>query len=500
MPTAGHLFPDSTASWPDLARDGRAIPHGTPDRYAQGLVAIGAVLRISQYVFNRSLWLDEASLADNIVARSYGQLMQPLYAAQAAPPGFLIVEKAVAQVLGTGEYALRLLPLAAGLLSLWLFARVARRILAPAASLIAIALFATLDPLVYFSSELKQYSSDVLVAVLLLWTTTIAERRRFDASALVLSAGVGAAAIWFSHPAVFVLAAIESVWIVTRLRRRQWRAALQIAGLGAVWAASFALCYVLVLSPLVANPELQSFWAHKFVFEGAGTPILETLIDTKLVLALPVLAGFLLLRSRDDRLALLLLPACVAFAAAVLHRYPFTGRLLLFLIPSALLLFARATAALAACGNPRMRALGRVVTVAVIAPFLATSVYRLFVPRVREETRAELAWMSRQARPGDLCYVYYATETSMIYYAPRFGLPTTCLMGVSSRSDRSRYVADLERIPKGRRVWVVFSHVYHDDQPEDERLFFLSQLDWMGRRLQAHEGTGAFVYLYDLTP
>jgi hypothetical protein len=61
-------------------------------------------------------------------------------------------------------------------------------------------------------------------------------------------------------------------------------------------------------------------------------------------------------------------------------------------------------------------------------------------------------------------------------------------------------VEDLQRIPKSRRVWVLFSHVYQGGHPLDERLFFLSELDRMGRRLLSHEGIGAFAYLYDLAP
>lgn len=49
-------------------------------------------------------------------------------------------------------------------------------------------------------------------------------------------------------------------------------------------------------------------------------------------------------------------------------------------------------------------------------------------------------------------------------------------------------------------MWLLFSHVHHGEHPLDERLFFLSELDRIGRRLQSHEGVGAFVYLYDLTP
>jgi hypothetical protein len=194
------------------------------------------------------------------------------------------------------------------------------------------------------------------------------------------------------------------------------------------------------------------------------------------------------------------LPACFTFVAAVLHTYPFTGRLLLFLLPLGILLLARLMMPLAAQLNLKVRGIEIALPAALLVPFFVTSGYRLFVPRVREETRAEIAWMSRRFQPGDLCYVYYAAETTVGYYAPRFGLNSTCIVSVSSRGNRDRYVEDLHRIPKGHRVWVLFSHIYHDyHDAHDERLFFLSELDRMGRRLIFHDGIGASVYLYDLT-
>jgi hypothetical protein len=461
---------------------------------------VGALLRIAQYAFNRSLWLDEASLAMNIVERSFQQLTQPLSYGQGAPLAFLMIEKAVTRVFGTGEYPLRLFPLVASLLSLWLFYRVARLVLVPMACLFGLALFATMDPLIYFSSELKQYSSDVMVTLLLLGMALYVERRHFDSAALVLGAGVGAAAIWFSHPAVFVLAGIGSTWFVARLRHKQWRGALRLAGVGVLWAGSFIASYDVTLSKLIGSPELQSFWAKKFVLEGSTTPELSFLINSKLLLAIPVVAAVFLLHSRDQLRSMVVLPACFAFVAALLHTYPFTGRLILFLLPLGLLLLARATIPIAARLDLTARGLGTALPVVMVVPFLVTSGYRLFVPRVREEARTEMEWMSQRFQSGDLCYAYYATDMAIMYYGSRFGLDATCIIGAGSREDRSRYTADLRRIPKGRRVWVLFSHVYHSEHPLDERLFFLSELDRMGRRLQSHEGVGAFVYLYDLTP
>ena len=105
------------------------------------LIAIGIVLRVRQYLFNRSLWLDEALLTSNILDRSFAGLWRPLEFNQHAPPGFLLIEKAFVEALGPAEVVLRLYPLfRAGIASLFLFDAVARRCLEPKGRRIALLL------------------------------------------------------------------------------------------------------------------------------------------------------------------------------------------------------------------------------------------------------------------------------------------------------------------------------------------------------------------------
>ncbi len=87
-------------------------------------VAVGAVLRIRQYLTGRSLWHDEVMLASNILGRSYGDLLKPLDHAQGAPLGFLLIEKAVVNLLGQDEFALRLFPFLSGMLALLIFSHI----------------------------------------------------------------------------------------------------------------------------------------------------------------------------------------------------------------------------------------------------------------------------------------------------------------------------------------------------------------------------------------
>src|SRR5262249_20204617 len=159
------------------------------------LLLIGVVLRLSQYIANRSLWLDEAMLALNIVNRSFVELLQPLDYAQGAPLGFLFLEKALTLLFGNADYVLRFVPLICGLVLIWLIYVLAERILLRAVAVVAaVALSVVSESLIYYASEIKQYSGDALMCLLLILATV----RYLDGNLRHrVLAPLGAVAIWF---------------------------------------------------------------------------------------------------------------------------------------------------------------------------------------------------------------------------------------------------------------------------------------------------------------
>lgn len=117
------------------------------------IICFGIFVRLSQYFSNRALWGDEASLALNIVNRSYLELLQPLDRNQAAPPGFLWIEKLFTQILGNNEYALRLFPLISGIVSLIAFYKLGKWAVSALALPIAVILFACLKYTLYMPKK-----------------------------------------------------------------------------------------------------------------------------------------------------------------------------------------------------------------------------------------------------------------------------------------------------------------------------------------------------------
>ena len=110
-------------------------PRSTPEATAEtspvlrriGLVGIvaaliwGAYLRIEMYFLDRSLWVDPANLALNIINKDYRGLLGTLEGGQAAPVGFLFVSKVVGSLFDYSEMALIFFPFLMGLLALLLF-------------------------------------------------------------------------------------------------------------------------------------------------------------------------------------------------------------------------------------------------------------------------------------------------------------------------------------------------------------------------------------------
>ena len=83
------------------------------------ILLFGIFLRVYLYLLNRSLWQDEASLAMNLVHRSFGELTQTLDYHQAAPIGFLFIEKFFVSIFGPYDYVMRIFPVVSGILAIY---------------------------------------------------------------------------------------------------------------------------------------------------------------------------------------------------------------------------------------------------------------------------------------------------------------------------------------------------------------------------------------------
>ncbi len=351
---------------------------GSARGLSQAAIVLGIVLRLADYANNRLLWLDEKYLGENVIGRPIFEFDRQLVHDQLAPPGFLVVARASSRVLGASPHALRFFPLVCGIASLFLLDAVARRSIAARAVPLVLALAAVSDDLIYYSTEFKQYMSDLVIALGCLLLAWDLEEKELTPRRLAMAVGLGVAATWSSLPSVFLLAG-AGLWLAVRaVSERRWRRLSSLAVLGGAWGSSFAACFVmwswwdfafLPLPPRSLADVERVFWQFVNVFSnpvGIVSP-LGPPGTALLALVLFTLGGLsLAAKRRGGVLVVLTAPIVLVMIASALHRFPFHGRLLLFLVPSFLLLMAEGADTVG-------RGLGRTALAVVVVLLLASA-------------------------------------------------------------------------------------------------------------------------------
>jgi hypothetical protein len=485
------------------------------------LVVLGVALRARQYLAGRSLWVDEAMLASNVVWTSLGDLVsRPLFLHQGAPAGFLAVSKVMTLVLGPADAVLRLAPFLYGCLAIVVFAGIARRLFTtPVARVFAIALMAVSPSLVYYSAEFKQYASDVFWTVLCLWA--FMAWRDWRAGRVWLAAA-GAGAVWCSHPAVFVLAAGGLVEIACAWRSRAWRHAGAMVAMAGGWLVLFAMHYLLCMRFLTADPLLREYWREGYVplSLSVGPTVAWVAESLRLfahlaflqrgpagladaagpigawptVFAGGLVAGAVALAAVHRRAAATLAGVlAVVLGLSALRLYPCRGRLILFLVPMAFLAVGAAAEWLGTRRQPVFRAAAWATAAMVLALPLVLSLRDAWRPLRFSELRPVLAHLAANRHPEDDILVGLWGLPAYNYYASRYGLPvrTDEATTVPLDHDAAQFLSRMQSRPEGGRVWLVFSHRYGDAQT------FVRQVSRSVPLVASFEAAGAGCFCFD---
>jgi hypothetical protein len=476
----------------------------------------GAVLRIARWVHPRSLWLDEIYLAQSVVGRSLHDLLfTPLMDWQAAPPGFLFLVHFCVAIFGPGERSLRLVSLLFGLGSLPLMLAVARRVLRSGGVVVALAFFSFLGPLIYYSNELKPYSCDVVASLAI----TLAVLRWMDDPRLrrsAVAAVVGAVGVFFSFPAVFVLAG-SGIWMLAR----SWAARGQTLAVCAVWGAAFALDYLIFLRPFTsgeAHPHLVQYWIAQNAFmPHAPIDAVEWIFSNLVAIArnpgamwldysdaalIGLLVGVVAAAYRRGKLPLLLAPLPIVLLASAAKQYPFGDRLALFFVPQYLLLIAVGIESL--WTNFAAKAAAVAITGCILFPSAERAIGYLHYPPGREESLPAYRWVAGHYRPGDVVYLTRFAEPSFRYYETQSGWPDDfpragALHIQPENLGPSQIIDDVKPLAGQRRVWLIVIHA--EGGEFDAGQFTQAAFDQIGHPLtdMTHAEPGATVYLYDCT-
>ena len=496
------------------------------DNLFRWIIFFGIVLYARQYLFNRSLWLDEARISLNIIRFGIPEyLHQPLpYQNQVAPFGFCVIEKILVCLLGPKEYVLRLFPFICGVISLWLFSRIAKIYLQRGYAALAMFVFTITPSLIYFSSEVKPYYSDVMMALIAYLVIAQVCSKTLTRSRAIIVGFLGVVMIWFSFPIIFVLLGIGVALLLSAVVQKDLTKLLKLGIVISCWLAIFSLQYFILLRNAIQFAHNKIFdrilqiGYISFLAPVSWLDVFNRMLKYPLCISrYSWIAGICFLFGsysffREDRenFFLLIMPFLFIFLASGLHKYSCMGKAVLFLVPVFLLMIVNGIRTIAL----KTWVINGVLLSVVLFSWPFLSAWNgLIKPEGREEIRPVIAYIKSHKQPEDKIYPYCLSEAAFEYYAPRFDLSLQdCvtprlthdsflnyyIKGISGfEIQQEKLKEDVDRLLRFKRVWLFFSHInkWPGCKQNDEDFFIDYLLESGGKILDKFEATGARGYL-----
>jgi hypothetical protein len=380
------------------------------------------------YMLHHPYWLDESWVADStrVPFRRIGDVTA------VTPIGWTALLRAV--VIG-GDQRHRVIPLAFAALTVLVACFAGRAAFSrPRGRLMGGVLAGTgalLLPSALVRNDLKQYTADAFVAVLLLWLLLRLEsewsRRR-----LIEFGAVAVAGMFISHTTLFVATSAMLAVIAVQLLSRSWRRFREACVTSAATAVGLAVVYVVFDQPHVV-PGLTSYWAGYFMPWHHGLHadwafIKERLhalhyvgLGNSLVCAAFVLLGLVALLRLGRYAAALMFPILIVelLGASAARRYPLLDvRTSHFLFTLLVVLAAIGVAGVTAEIARAQHIVGWGLTALALGLFAwhtSDDVRARSIPK-REDVRSQVQYVEKHRAPQDVILVNFGANWGFGYY------------------------------------------------------------------------------------
>ncbi len=461
------------------------------------ILTVGIFSRLEVFLINRQLWSDEAALASNFfIHKGMLWVFKPLQFGQMSPPLFLLPIKFLTLIFGKQDWVFRLFPFLISVFSPPVFYSLSKKFLnSKPAIIFANFLFAVNFILLQYTTEVKQYSADVLVfAIILMW---ISNR---NPNKINLKIGIKYSLaftflFFLSQPAIFILSGFILYSVLLNVKNVKNCLLLIIP-----------LCFILLYKfsmPLELSRFMDNYWSTNepgfFTLTNLDRFIKGNLsfflIGAKYLIFLCPLSiiGFFILLIRKTTINNILVCSVVcALLASSLHLYPFVGRMIIYLYPFAFIYMA-------ACfdikiQNVRMHKFFSSILVTITLLFTILFLAKVFCKnRLNHLTQISQAKEITQIlkdnyKKEDIIALPYVNETLFIYYSNyfKFNPASENILYVDFyASDLNKEVKLLE---SDRFYWVYLPY----QKPPENKV-----IDWLNNQnvfYKIHLGRGGHLY------
>lgn len=455
-------------------------------------ILIGIAIALIDLFHNKSLWLDEACLALNIISRSSLDLLTPLDDGQVAPIGFLLTEKLLTNIFGPHAWVLRLFPFLSFILSIFLFFFLNNRLFKSVkVALLSCALFSLNFELVNYSTEVKQYSIDVLVTILIVISSLNLNIKKTHFG-IFLHSFLGAIAIWYSNIAIIILATVTIYNIYFSLMnttKKEFAIMIPIF----IWLISFGIYYILFIYNHPHTNNMTTYWDAHFLprdifstefyhsFYDKVSMIFAKLLNTNDLWVIPLAFYsigffFMITKKKTKYIYLLFMPIIIHLGLSYLHLYPFYDRFLLYIIP--LIIIPISYGLIQISNHHKDPYISKIIIICILSIF---TINNLMKPQHEEEIKKSLSFINTNISPNDHIYVYYSSTPAFKFYKDNYmNIKQENLIhfGSFARNNPEKYISEITNISND--TWLIFSHMYTegfpDKPPRTEEQFIIKNL------------------------
>lgn len=487
------------------------------------LLILGCGVRILQYLINHSLWFDEANLALAVMDTPLSELHKPLFMCktygQVAPLAFLYSVKLITLFINEREYSLRIISVICGIIILPVIYFVSRKLTSKRNSLFVLFLCSINLPLIHFSTEFKPYILDAFTASLILfvtfWTFTGHNQGENSIIKNILFTITIMVSMWFSFTSVFVSFGVVAAEWLYRLTNKSKRVDKYLLLITVVIITNLLILNSFYLNNIRNDPGLNSYWQGCFVPLPISIDAFKWYINQPFhIMAYPVgfhlsgltflsvcIGGLVTWKKSRHKTILIAGPFVVTIIASLFRKYPFEGRLILFLVPSVILLSGIGILEL----FKWVREKNKIAAYIVIILFLLFPLYetsrRTLRPFRGENLRPVVEHIIKNKDQGHDLYVYCGAIPAFTYYARLLNYNQPWIKGINSRNNVKKYSEEIKEIFKDREdpVWFVFSHVW-DGHGINEEKYFISELEKIAHQkgyFHAIGGASAYLFMPD---
>ena len=426
------------------------------------------------YLYCRSLWLDEAMLALNIVNRTYSELASPLSHNQIAPILFLWIEKTIAYFFNYSEYGLRFFPLLCYWFNIILFYRLIKKIFTSTIVLISLlSLFCFNYWLLLYGTDVKQYITDV--SVMLIAITFLVNHERLNKKNTLFLAVFGVLCIFLSSVTPIILVTITLIYLIGT-EDEIWDNIEHLLLPIMSWTLAFVLYYVQFVYANPVKIYMVDYWstANCFLPSPFDISLFIDFFVHKSKIVLVSLYGFRyfgvflpfvfftglweLKKTKNYKMLLLFaVPFTAHLILSAFKLYPFDLRMLLYTIPVLLLVTGHG---LLSINNiiPTKVSRENERHIFFSIPFIFfTFLLIVGIPLKDEEIKGNLSYLEKNIQDGDNLFITPYAVPAYKYYQKInfFSIKNDVILeDFSSFKKKQRFLKKIQNT--NGNVWLLF--------------------------------------------